>query len=1326
MSVVERAFDTHRGHHVAIKRLLLDTSDEKHRREITLLFEREYHTLVQLAHPRIIQVYDYGVDADGPYYTMEVLSGESLTTRAPLPWRKACELIRDIASSLAILHSRRLVHRDVTPNNIYYTSNDRVKLIDFGAMTPMGLTDNVVGTPPFIAPEALQKQPIDGRADLYSLGASLYFVLTARHAYRARDLKQLYSVWRTPPLAPSHYQPEIPNELDRLVLALLSLSAVGRPSSAAEVFERLTAIAGLSSDEQIQVAQAYLNTPVLVGRELELKSVRRQLKRASKGRGAVVLVESEAEIGRSRFLDAAALEATLLGFVTIQADAKYANEGWFGVAKHLVQELCAADPALSNRVDAPGVINAIESEDKRDNNPRGGIRSEIIEELCRLMREAGARYKLALVVDDLHLIDEPSSAFLASLSADIASRTILVLVSVEAAGRSQPASALQLLSQSAKRVKLRALSEKDCRSLLSSMFGEMPQLDSLNLLAYRSYAGVPGQLIEGVQALIEQRLLQYEGGRWQLTDDRHKLERILERGRDIQSRLSGLSEDARELLALIALDRDQLMEPADYLAISRHRDNARLLRALNQLVQERLLLPVGALHYRFSQKGLQHQVAEGLDEARRRELCLRLAERSLIKQTNPIYSSYYFLEAKQLLSARDTMRRCSEFAFQFPNAEIIRNPITLDTCRMYVEQAEKEGWEPTHFIDVGVGLILNATYCGFPELSELYIRKMLHALTQLSGLADYAGLQGLDDSQRLQVALQGAQKRCQEASGNGESFNVIVAIKRLAQTCIQTAIVSYYLASPELLEEIPDLSPLTSLSPAVDLVQRLTRATSKIAKGQVFEGWSEFKILYSYAVKLDPTQIDAMTLASLKWSALGFLCAHESEYAAASAPAYIDECQSHLPTLAQSCRVRYLHALGDAAATKEALRNFEIMSVQAGAQDETRNSLLAAQIRAFILSDDLMGLKQSLHKLEKIVETRPGWKYRLALTNANYLRCCGKLQPALAVIEESLADMSETHPDWALSAATRVILLTLLGRYESARDLGFDYLERSKQLNVPSVHIDLALALCLSRLEQYPSAQKCFESALVELGQRGVGGVLLGYCHEVGARVAIRKGDLQAFVDHCAKCRELYKIETNSVLALKYSGLMREAETREQLGPANELEAIQGVCGARSDVDREIIERLTVVSTSHGARDLYEEALAIAVQRTEARGGLLYLCTGEGLKRVCATGGLKIPGLVDVEITRFFTTETNPHETVDSNDSLNTESQQTSRITGAPCEDPLLPVLLEYQGESGLSACGVIALAIDRDRFRADRLAHLSTLARFLAERREVTSIRLA
>src|SRR5262249_35111537 len=136
------------GSRVALKRLGADPKESEY---TALMFAREYNVLAQLSHPLIIRAFDYGVDDGVPYYTMELLEGESLRGLSPLPWQEACAVLRDVASALGIIHSRRLVHRDVTTRNVYRSRSGQGKLLDFGALTPMGPIHDTVGTPPFVA-----------------------------------------------------------------------------------------------------------------------------------------------------------------------------------------------------------------------------------------------------------------------------------------------------------------------------------------------------------------------------------------------------------------------------------------------------------------------------------------------------------------------------------------------------------------------------------------------------------------------------------------------------------------------------------------------------------------------------------------------------------------------------------------------------------------------------------------------------------------------------------------------------------------------------------------------------------------------------------------------------------------------------------------------------------------------------------------------------------------------------------------------------------------------------------------------------------------------
>jgi serine/threonine protein kinase len=324
MAVVHRATDLGSGQTVALKQLIPPERDEQ-RGHVELLFEREFHTLSQLRHPHVIEVYDYGVTREGIcYYTMEPLDGGALRDRAPLPWREACRLLFDVCSSLALFHSRRLLHRDVSPRNVHCTRDGHAKLIDFGAVAPMSADggDLVVGTPAFTAPETVHRSATDGRTDLDSLGATLYYALTGRLAYPARTFAELFACWNTRPSPPSALVEEIPAALDDLVMSLLDPSPALRPQSAFVVMQRMAAIAGLHSLEAESVSRAYLSTPALTDRDALLAKVRDQMLRALTTGGHGVLLRGARGMGRSRILDAIAIEAKTLGARVLRANAR--------------------------------------------------------------------------------------------------------------------------------------------------------------------------------------------------------------------------------------------------------------------------------------------------------------------------------------------------------------------------------------------------------------------------------------------------------------------------------------------------------------------------------------------------------------------------------------------------------------------------------------------------------------------------------------------------------------------------------------------------------------------------------------------------------------------------------------------------------------------------------------------------------------------------------------------------------------------------------------------------------------------------------------------
>ena len=197
MSSVWEAYDEELGRPVAIKLLharRLESADAVDR------FEREARTLALLAHPGIVTVIDRGETDGRPFIVCELVDGRDLHERialeGPLPMREALAIAVQVAAALAYAHARGVIHRDVKPHNVLLTDDGHAKLTDFGiarvddapALTNPG---RVLGTGDYVAPEQAQGRPLDGRADIYALGALLYHCLTGVPPYRGSSFVEI-------------------------------------------------------------------------------------------------------------------------------------------------------------------------------------------------------------------------------------------------------------------------------------------------------------------------------------------------------------------------------------------------------------------------------------------------------------------------------------------------------------------------------------------------------------------------------------------------------------------------------------------------------------------------------------------------------------------------------------------------------------------------------------------------------------------------------------------------------------------------------------------------------------------------------------------------------------------------------------------------------------------------------------------------------------------------------------------------------------------------------------------------------------------------------
>ncbi|HVK12850.1 MAG TPA: serine/threonine-protein kinase [Gemmataceae bacterium] len=250
MGRVYKAVHQAMGRFVALKLLAPDlTRTDKAR----TLFQREVKAAAKLHHPNIVTAYDAYHDGDRYFLVMEFVDGPNLSQlvreRGPLPVEQACEYIRQTAIGLGYAHAMGLVHRDVKPANLLVQQTPggpQVKILDFGlaiittgeeAALSQTASTGVPGTPDYMAPEqAKDHLAVDGRADLYSLGCTFYFLLTAEVPFPGGTaLEKVTRHGSEAPRAVQSLRPEIPDAVATVVHKLLAKNPKWRYEKAADL-----------------------------------------------------------------------------------------------------------------------------------------------------------------------------------------------------------------------------------------------------------------------------------------------------------------------------------------------------------------------------------------------------------------------------------------------------------------------------------------------------------------------------------------------------------------------------------------------------------------------------------------------------------------------------------------------------------------------------------------------------------------------------------------------------------------------------------------------------------------------------------------------------------------------------------------------------------------------------------------------------------------------------------------------------------------------------------------------------------------------------------
>ena len=254
---VYRAWDHHLGRPVAVKRVRVQLAQND--RRLAEQTWREAMTTACLQHPNIVTIFDYGIDNEGAYVVMELVEGETLEhalSRGPLQFDDFRRFAEQSLDGIRAAHALGLIHRDLKPGNFMIArfgaeAPFTVKILDFGLAkyldTPqpqsMDHFNSLMGSIHYMAPEQFQRQPLDHRTDLYSLGCIFYEAVTGHPAFDAANVSELIDAHlKSTPHPMRHLRRDISTQLEKWVMRLLERDPNRRFLTATDALKTLPSL----------------------------------------------------------------------------------------------------------------------------------------------------------------------------------------------------------------------------------------------------------------------------------------------------------------------------------------------------------------------------------------------------------------------------------------------------------------------------------------------------------------------------------------------------------------------------------------------------------------------------------------------------------------------------------------------------------------------------------------------------------------------------------------------------------------------------------------------------------------------------------------------------------------------------------------------------------------------------------------------------------------------------------------------------------------------------------------------------------------------------
>jgi tetratricopeptide (TPR) repeat protein len=1146
MGVIFVAHDTLARRDVAYKRLKV--ANESARTRLTALFEREYEALRQLKHPSIVEVYDYGLDAEGPFYTMELLTGKDLAAAAPLPLTEAARVLRDVASALALLHARRVVHRDVTPANVLLTPDGRAKLLDFGALTEFGVAKEVVGTPSFIAPECMAGGALDARTDLFALGGLIYWALTRRHAYPARTIGDLMDAWEIPVAAPSQHVKELPKEVDELVLSLLERDPVARPESAAHVIERLTAIANLPAEpDEAQVAFSYLLHPPLVGRDLALEQLRRFSNEAANGEGRTVMIESASGLGRSALLDQLAIDAQLAGANVLRFQPSGNRDG--GLAQAIVHWMRALFPDLwsAQLLKNPVMIRQTRAPLRVAESPAEITqrRTKVTAAMQACVQEMSARAPLALLIDDVQRADAESLSLLATLARFTARAPILLVLTREEHASGSDANALSDLRAVSTPVVLRPLSQTDVDALVEVVFGRVPNAHRLSRFLHAQSGGSPGQCMDLCRLLLSQREISYALGTFALPfDPRGDVlgSRVLE-----LTRVADLSDAANKLMRLCSVHEGALNFEQIKAALSW--DDETLLAASEELAA-RNLIRKGELELSLKSESLRRALHESLTMSERAALHGALSRALLAHGDGSLEAK--FAVCHHLLHAGQ-----EEEAVRLVWEPLRMNMLPLESVAPCVPVLERllEIMRKRGVSDQRCWMILwplvMAGFWGELNAVKRHREAALDALAELTGMALARRLSGrMSKKLALTIGIFSGIFKVLFMPKRFRPPSYAALMQRFFSCVTMAAATAASAFEPDaaigIAARLDPIEAMKETSPG-RIAREFALATAELGAGLMARAGKRYKWILDQLAK-HRVFADAMSREGFIDGSTHGRAQAEATSGSPNILELADELGRRHPFFkphVETIKMTFHGYRGEKALADFHRKQGEMLALQGGLSWSAFTVLSIRTAYIAMASQDTLGVLQASVDLERVAQVAPNALLYRDLCRAYVSTVRGQPEQALETYERIAASPhSQLMPAHELDVAFQAEALIRLGRYEQAKAICEQAikLRTERGANPYTLRITTQqLAMAEAKLGNYARAKEL----LLELSpvvQKSEAPLPIGAVHRDQARIALMERDASAFDAHFAGMLEAFRKTKNQALIQQCRRLLAEAE----------------------------------------------------------------------------------------------------------------------------------------------------------------------------------------